>query len=237
MQPPWAESIPDLQGELVVVREVAHRDAPTLYEMLGDPRVSEYMASPPPSLDAFEGFIGWARRERELARGVCFAIVPPGLTEAVGIIQLRAQDPSWFTAQWGFAIGLAFWATGAFYDAAQLVVSFAFEQMNVHRLEARSMVTNGRGNGILQKIGAKPEGALASAFPKNGRYNAQFLWALHRETWPARTARPSRFSVAEAQASIAAATDETACLLRLQRADDRRKAGVPRMFPFFISET
>jgi ribosomal-protein-alanine N-acetyltransferase len=236
MPPAWTESIPELQGELVVVREFAPGDAATLYEMLGDPRVAEYMTAPPGSVEAFEGFSAWARRERELGQGVCFAIVPPGLTEAVGIIQLRANDPSWFTAQWGFAIGHGFWATGAFYDAAQLVVSFAFEQMNVHRLEARSMVNNGRGNGALQKIGAKPEGALASAFAKDGRYNAQFLWALHRDRWSKRTVPRPRFSVAEAKASIAAATKRTARLLSRQRTKHRLKR-VPRPYPFFISET
>ena len=53
----------------------------------------------------FEGFIEWAQRERTLGNEVCFGIVPPGLTAAVGIIQLRAQELSWFSAEWGFAIG------------------------------------------------------------------------------------------------------------------------------------
>jgi ribosomal-protein-alanine N-acetyltransferase len=236
MRPFWTLSLPELQGALVVVREIVDADAPTLYEMLGDPRVAEYMTAPPPSVEAFRGFIAWARQQREQGQGVCFGIVPPGLTRAIGVIQLRPHDPGWFTAQWGFAVGVPFWATGAFFDAAQLVASFAFDRIGVHRLEARSMVTNGRGNGALQKLGARPEGALASALAKNGRYSAQFLWAIHRNTWPQQTKPLRRFSAAKAHASIAAASAEAARLLQSQRADEKEK-GAPRMYPFFVSET
>ena len=236
MRPLWAESLPELRGDLVVVREVVEADAPTLYEMVSCPRVTAYMSPPPPSVHAFRGFVAWAQRERSLGHGACFGIVAPGLTKAVGLIQLRAQEPSWFTAQWGFAIGEPFWATGAFFDAAQLVVSFAFEHMHVHRLEARSTINNGRGNGLLQKLGARPEGALASALAKDGRYNAQFLWALHVNSWRQRPLLPRRFSVEEARASIAAAAEETTRVLREQRVEQSR-GDLPPLYPFFVSES
>ncbi len=236
MPPQWTESPPRLRGEVVDVREVVEADAPTLFEMLSDPQVAAYMSPPPPSLQAFRGFIAWAQRERALGNGICFGIVPPGSNAAVGVIQLRPQEPSWFTTQWGFAIGAAFWSTGAFFDAAQAVASYAFEHMGVHRLEARAMVTNGRGNGALQKMGAIPEGALASAFAQNGRYNPQFLWGLPVDAWRQRTMLHQPFSVAAAQASIAAATHETARQLRANR-PRRTRGDTPRPYPFFVTES
>jgi len=35
---------------------------------------------------------------------VCFGIVPRGMTAAVGIIQVRALEKDFGTAEWGFAI-------------------------------------------------------------------------------------------------------------------------------------
>jgi len=65
-------------------------------------------------------------------------------------------------------------------------VSFAFEQVGVHRLEARSAVRNGRGNGALRKIGAVQEGVLRKSFLKNGEYLDQTLWAILDEDWQGR---------------------------------------------------
>src|ERR1700694_393391 len=111
-------------------------------------------------MNAFEGFIAWAQRERSLANSVGFGIVPHGLHAAIGIIQVRAMKPTFFVAEWGFALGSAFWSTGVFPEAAALVAQFAFGTLHVHRLEGRVATANGRGNGALQKIGGSAEGIL-----------------------------------------------------------------------------
>ena len=48
--------------------------------------------------------------------------------------------------------------------APRLVLTFAFDVVGVHRLEARAAVQNGRGNGALRKIGAVQEGILRKSF-------------------------------------------------------------------------
>ena len=89
---------------------------------------------------------------------------------AIGIFQVRQLEPGFATAEWGFAIGSAFWGSGAFLDGAKMVVDFAFDVVGAHRLEARAAVANGRGNGALRKIGAVQEGVLRKSFLRNGEY-------------------------------------------------------------------
>jgi RimJ/RimL family protein N-acetyltransferase len=50
--------------------------------------------------------------------------------------------------------------TGVFINAARSTVEFAFDTLGVHRLEGRSAVANGRGNGALAKVEAITEGVL-----------------------------------------------------------------------------
>ena len=88
---------------------------------------------------------------------------------AIGIFQVRQLEPGFATAEWGFAIGSAFWGTGMFLDGAQLVVNFAFDVIGTHRLEARAAVKNGRGNGALRKLGATQEGVLRRSLPAQRR--------------------------------------------------------------------
>src|SRR5207247_2838694 len=116
---------------------------------------------------------------------VCFAVTLQGFDTAIGIVQVRETEPGFGTAEWGFALGSAFWGTGVFQEGAELVLEFAFDTLNVHRLEARAAVLNGRGNGALHKIGAVQEGVLRKSFLRNGQYLDQALYAIVDDDWRA----------------------------------------------------
>jgi RimJ/RimL family protein N-acetyltransferase len=206
IDPPfWYDGLPRLTGSLVHLREVVSADAPLLFELLSDPAVTEHISPPPPSVEKFAGFIRWAHQQRSEGRSVTYGIVPRGLETAVGILQLRALDPTWIAAEWGFAVGAAFWGTGLFAEAARLTATFAFEQMHVDRIEARAAVTNGRGNGALHKMGAAAESCLARSLRRpDGGYEDQLLWSLRAEDWRCRDdpfAR-GRFDAAAAKRAI-----------------------------------
>ena len=58
-------------------------------------------------------------------------------------------------------MGSDFWGTGLFIESARAVVEFTFVAIGAERLEARSCVQNGRGNGALQKLGAMQKACCA----------------------------------------------------------------------------
>jgi len=45
------------------------------------------------------------------------------------------------------------------------------------------LLKNGRGNGVLRKLGAVQEGVLRRAVRQRGRYFDVVLWSLLREDW------------------------------------------------------
>ena len=181
----WRQRLPMMQGTMVTLRELRASDATSLFAMLTTEEVSRFISPPPTTVEGFERFIAWTLRMRELGTYACFAVTVGDSDTAIGIFQLRELEPGFGTAEWGFAIGSAFWGTGAFADAAALLGRFAFETVGVHRLEARAAVKNGRGNGALRKIGAVQEGVLRRSFLKNGEYHDQVLWSILDEDWAA----------------------------------------------------
>jgi ribosomal-protein-alanine N-acetyltransferase len=179
----WRQALPVLTGSIVTLRELRESDAASLLELLTTEEVARFISPPPTTIDGFERFIQWARRERAAGRYVCYAVVPRGTDTAIGIFQIRELEPGFGTAEWGFALGSPFWGRGVFRDAARLTVEFAFDTIGVHRLEARAAVANGRGNGALAKIGAVKEGVLRRSFQGTGTYLDQALWAIVRDDW------------------------------------------------------
>jgi RimJ/RimL family protein N-acetyltransferase len=179
----WRCSLPVLLGSEVTLRELRLSDAPALLALLNTEEVSRFISPPPTTVDGFERFISWTHRERAAGKFVCFGVVPAPYDHAVGIIQVRQLEGSFDVAEWGFAIGSQFWGTGVFPKAAREVLSFVFETVGASRLEARSCVENGRGNGALQKIGATREGVLRKSFLRDGEYHDQTLWSIAAADW------------------------------------------------------
>jgi RimJ/RimL family protein N-acetyltransferase len=174
----WQEKLPTLRGGQVVLRELRVSDAPSLFALLTSEEVARFISPPPSTVEAFERFITWTHRQRAAGSYVCFAVTIKGFDTAIGIFQVRQLEPGFQTAEWGFAIGSAFWGTGVFQDSAELVIDFVFDTIGSHRLEARAAVKNGRGNGALRKLGAVQEGVLRRSFLRNGEYLDQALYTI-----------------------------------------------------------
>jgi RimJ/RimL family protein N-acetyltransferase len=179
----WQSGLPIKVGGKVSVRELRLSDAQALFAMLSTDEVARFISPPPTTLEGFEWFIVWTHRERQEGRYACFAVVPHGCDHAVGIFQIRQLDFNFETAEWGFALGAEYWGTGVFVDAAREVLDFVFGTLNVHRLEARSALGNGRGNSAILNLGAVHEGVMRKSFLRNGKYHDQNMWSILDEDW------------------------------------------------------
>lgn len=192
----WRDALPVLTGRMVTLRELELADAPSLLSLLSTAEVARFISPPPTTVEGFERFIAWAKRERQRGAYVCFAVVPHGMSSAVGLFQVRQLERGFATAEWGFALGSAFWGTGAFSDGAQLTVDFTFDVIGAARLEARAAVFNGRGNGALRKIGAVQEAVLRKSFRFEGEWIDQVMWSIVRSDWrEAKTVWDSRIQI------------------------------------------
>jgi RimJ/RimL family protein N-acetyltransferase len=175
--------LPVLENARLTLREVQVEDAPALFAEMTTEEVARFISPPPANVEGFEKFIRWTHKQRAEGKHACFVIVPEGQTTAVGMFQVRMLDEASKTAEWGFALGSAFWGSGLFMAGAELALEFAFTHMGVQRLEARSAVPNGRGNGALRKVGAVRETVLEKSFERHGEVLDQVLWVVLREDW------------------------------------------------------
>jgi len=181
----WRRELPVLYGKQVVLREICEADAEPLFDLVSSAEVSRFISAPPSSVERFEQFVELATSQREAGSHICYVVTIRGFETAIGLFQIREIEPGFEVAEWGFALGSAFWGTGIFREAAELVLEFVFNTLRVHRLEARAAVRNGRGNSALRKMGAVQEGILRKSFKRDGKYVDQALHAIVAEDWRA----------------------------------------------------
>ena len=181
----WRDRLPILRSGKITLRELQSSDAQALWAFINSTEVTKFLSTPPTTVDAFERFITWTQQQRAAGTQAAFAVVVEGFDTPVGLFQLRQLEPGFGTAEWGFAIGSAFWGTGVFQASAELMLEFIFDTLGTHRLEARAAVKNGRGTGALRKMGAVQEGILRKSFLRDGRYLDQALYAILEDDWRA----------------------------------------------------
>ncbi|HKY20497.1 MAG TPA: GNAT family protein [Vicinamibacterales bacterium] len=179
----WHFGLPTIRGANVTLRELRDSDAQALLAMLTTAEVAEFVSPLPRTEGGFSRFIAETLHQRALGNSFCFGVVPDGYEDAMGLFQVRQLEPSFGSAEWGFAIGSPFWGSGIFLESAKAVIDFSFGVVGAHRLEARSIGLNARGNAALRKVGAVPEGVLRRSFHRNGRFFDQILWAILKDDW------------------------------------------------------
>src|SRR5688500_12590909 len=99
----WRLSVPVLTSDSVTLRELELTDAPALLEMLSSEEVTRFISPPPTTVAGFERFITWAKQQRAAGQYICFAVVPAGMSSAVGLFQMRSLSSDFSNAEWGFA--------------------------------------------------------------------------------------------------------------------------------------
>ncbi|MCC7125386.1 MAG: GNAT family N-acetyltransferase [Acidobacteria bacterium] len=179
----WREGLPALRTSRLTLREVRHADATTLAALMNEESVTRFLAAPPATPDEFRQFIDWTHQKRREGSYACFGIVPRGMKTAVGFFQLRALDSECHTAEWGFALGRAYWGSGYFVEGARAMLTFVFEHLGIDRLEARVLTGNARANAAMRKIGATSEAILRRSFEKDGTLHDTRLWSLLDTDW------------------------------------------------------
>lgn len=213
------EHVPVLRGDFTALREVGAADVYTLFTLFSDPAVTEFMAPAPPTLAKFMGFVVWSHHQRQEGRGLCFGIVPEGMTAAVGILQLRVTDATSSTVEWGFVLSTHFWSTGVFVEAANLLAEYAFSALHIERLEARIAQRNQRAQTAVRRLGARLETTIQTSSPEGFVRDPEMVWMLSEEDWRKRE-RASSPSAADLRQRLQHAVESAQAELRRSEAPE-----------------
>jgi RimJ/RimL family protein N-acetyltransferase len=179
----WKSELPILAARQVTLRELSAIDLEPLVDLLATSDATRFGLDETDADMAAQRLIERAARDRSSGAGFTYAITIAATRAFVGVIQIRQLDPTFEAAECECTIAPASRGTGIFLEAARLAGSFAFTSVGAHRLEARVLLQNGRGNGALRKLGAVQEGVLRRSVRRGANYLDQVLWSMLKEDW------------------------------------------------------
>ena len=176
----WRRELPTLTARLVALREPTPDDLGALVELLTLEDASRFGIEEPIDEVAVRLLVERATRDREAGAAFTY-VVEDGSPHVAGLVQVRALDPTFETAEWECTLAPSARGSGVFIETARLVCGFAFNAIGAHRLETRVELQNGRANGALRKLGAVQEGILRRSARRRGGYVDQVLWSVLKD--------------------------------------------------------
>jgi len=177
--------MPTLKSKNVVLRVVEKKDIPLLLLWFNDPEVIQYLQFYLPLMELQEE--KWLEQKSFSENDVVFlieAIMEDGSLKPIGTCGLHEIEWKNRKATAGIAIGdKDFWNKGLGTEAARLIIEYAFNQLNLHRIGTSVYDFNERSIAMQKKVGFQVEGRHRQAIFKNGRYVDEIVLGILREEW------------------------------------------------------
>jgi ribosomal-protein-serine acetyltransferase len=105
--------------------------------------------------------------------------------DLAGVIGLTVRAPG-ATATIDYALGPAFRGRGIMTEACRALISYAFEELKLNRIEITPDVKNVKSCAIPERLGLRKEGILREAVSYGDFYGDLALYAVLRKEWESR---------------------------------------------------
>ncbi len=174
-----------LENEVAFLRPLGLADYENLLPFaLKEPNTWEYSLQPANGPDKMKTYIGRAMAAKEQKTTYPFIVFDKRNGQCAGSTRFYDYQPEHNTVQLGYTwYGKDFQGTGLNKNCKFLLLSFAFETMNLDRVEFRAHAGNARSIAAMKSIGCTVEGILRSNFiTYNGRRDSIILSIL-KEEW------------------------------------------------------
>ncbi len=179
-----AEQLPTIDAKRLRLRSLAEPDLDPMYAIFSDPRSMRYWATPAMTsrdqivtylASIHDGFrnktlFQWGIERREDAR-------------IIGTTTLFHLDTGNARAEIGYILGSAWWGQGYMHEALTALVSYAFGELKLRRIEADVDPRNGGSVKSLARLGFQREGLLRERWNVAGEIQDTEFFGLLAHEW------------------------------------------------------
>lgn len=183
-----------LHTERILLREFTWGDLDAVYAYEADPRVVAYVCYGPATKAECRQVLASdiAHQTAQPRLFYHLALVLVSTERLIGWCGLKITDPMHRQGELGYALQRAYWGHGYASEAAQAMLAFGFESLNLHRIAGTCHPANQASIRVLEKVGMLYEGCLREHKWCKGHWRSSNLYAVLDHEWRSRhgTQRP-----------------------------------------------
>ena len=175
---------PTLHTARLRLRPFTGADADSLFALHSSAHVLRYWDAPPWNDRArAERFIAACRQMAEDGNGARLAVDRAADGAFVGWCALNRWNPDYRSAAIGYVYDDAAWGNGYATEAARALLQWAFDALDLNRVQAETDTRNAASARVLEKLGFVREGTLREDCVVNGEVSDSWVYGLLRREW------------------------------------------------------
>lgn len=170
---------PILETERLILRQLTYNDAKDLFEYFSLDIVMEYYdLATFTHIDEAEKVINTFNTEFENKKGFRWAIELKDEKKVIGTCGYHNWFHEHFKAEIGYELNPKYWQKGYMKEAIQPILSYGFEEMNLHRIEAFIDPANISSEKLLFSTDFQKEGTMRDFFFEKGKFVDATIFGL-----------------------------------------------------------
>jgi ribosomal-protein-alanine N-acetyltransferase len=175
---------PTLHTPRLQLRPFASADAEALFALHSNAHVLQYWDAPPWTEPArAEGFIATCRQIAEEGSGARLAMTRGSDGAFLGWCGLTRYNPDYRSASLGYCLTEAAWGLGYATEAAGALLQWAFDHLDLNRVQAETDTRNAASARVLEKLGFVHEGTLREDCVVDGVVSDSWVYGLIKREW------------------------------------------------------
>lgn len=171
-----------IETNRLLLRSFEPEDRRNVFAGLSHPEVIKYYGIHYNSLEAAQAQMVWFEELEKNETGKWFAICSSDNQNFYGAAGLNNIKKEHKRAEIGFWLLPSYWRQGIITEALPLICTYAFRQLDVHRIEGFVESENISSKNIFKKLGFTHEGTLTDYEIKNGSFISLDVFSKFRSS-------------------------------------------------------
>ncbi|HEY0755728.1 MAG TPA: GNAT family N-acetyltransferase [Ktedonobacteraceae bacterium] len=183
----WFNTFPELSTARLHLRQIQLADAEDLFATFSDEEVMEFYGHlPHTSVEDSRKLIRQQHQWYDQHEGMRWGITLKGIDKVIGSCGFYLFDWQSRHAETGYELNRAYWRQGLVSEAMSAILTYAFTELDLARIEAVVDDGNERSQGLLLKLGFTHEGRLRKRFYFRERFFDEHFFGLLKDEWQPR---------------------------------------------------
>lgn len=163
--------MPQLETPRLILRRLRSSDDRDMYDYAKRTDVTRYLLwSPHPDLSYTRDYLHYLSTRYAAGNFYDWGIVCKQSGRMIGTCGFTNIDAQHDAAEIGYVLHPDYWGQGLAAEAARAVLSFGFDRLLLHRIEARFIEGNTASLRVMEKVGMTFEGYRREAMMVKGKY-------------------------------------------------------------------
>jgi [ribosomal protein S5]-alanine N-acetyltransferase len=177
---------PTLQTLRLRLRPFADSDSDAIYALQSNARVLRYWNSPPwEDRTRSQAFLAACKQTEQDGSGARFAIETLESNVFVGWCSMFGWNPTYRSLGVGYCLSEGAWGKGYATEAVRAMLTWAYQVLDLNRVEADLDTRNAASARVLEKLGFVREGLKREDCIVNGEVSDSWIYGLLKREWEA----------------------------------------------------